>query len=578
VFPLSEGCFGSNLAFFDAVKQARCNKATLSNTCGDFFQDLLIPFKSIKVMNKRILRTIVLVMGSILIGSCADRTGGTLYYVSAGGNDRQSGKSPEQAWQTIDRVNRQELSPGDQLLFRGGDAFDGTLILTSSDSGTAESRVRVSSFGEGKALIRGHDQEGLKADSCHFLTVENMEFEGSGRKTGNVTDGVLVRQCDGVVLNDLDTHGFQKSGVHVCRCNDASVTRVYAHDNGFAGIHVTGATMRDPDNYDNQNLYIGYCVAENNPGDPTILDNHSGNGILASSVREGVIEYCEAFNNGWDMPWTGNGPVGIWIWDCTDFIIQYCIAHHNRTNPVAADGGGFDFDGGVSNSIIQYCISHDNEGAGFGLYEFGAAKPWENNTVRYNISQDDGIINGGSVGIWKNDTRGTMRNCQIYNNTFYNSRPDGSNIWLYDNYPGYHFCNNVFVYNGSFISGKKTLKDEVFQGNLFWNLAGDRSFQGFGSLKEWAAATGKEMRGDDLTGYYLEPGFRSAGTLEVTDPEQIGPEALEAYIPEPGSPLIDNGLDMKTWFGVDPGRVDILGTGIPVHGKFDIGAIEAVEQ
>ena len=145
------------------------------------------------------------------------------------------------------------------------------------------------------------------------------------------------------------------------------------------------------------------------------------------------------------MPWTGNGPVGLWIWDCTDFIIQYCISHDNRTNPVANDGGGFDFDGGVSNSIIQYCLSYNNEGAGFGLFEFGAAKPWENNIIRYNISQDDAIINHGSVGIWKNDIRGTMRNCEIYNNTFYNSNPGGSSIWVDNNQPGFNFRNNVFV-------------------------------------------------------------------------------------------------------------------------------------
>lgn len=530
------------------------------------------------LMNKNVLQTFVLITLSFLVSACADRNGGASFYVSNNGDDQQSGKSPGKAWQTIERVNQQDLSPGDQVLFMGGDVFDGTVILTAGDRGTMGDRVSISSYGEGKALIRGRDRQALVADSCHYLTVENLAFEGSGRKTGNVTDGLLVRHCDGVILNDLDTHGFQKSGVHVRQCNDATITRVYAHENGFAGIHVTGTTKWDQDNYDNHNLYIGYCVAENNPGDPTVLDGHSGNGILASSVEEGIIEYCEAFNNGWDMPWTGNGPVGIWIWDCTDFTIQYCIAHHNRTNPEAGDGGGFDFDGGVSNSVIQYCISHNNEGAGFGLYEFGAVKPWENNTVRYNISQDDGILNAGSLGIWKNDDSGIMRNCQIYNNTFYNSQPGGSNIWLYDNYPGFQFWNNVFVYHGSFISGKESLQEEVFQGNLYWNLAGDPSFQGFRSLKEWAMATGREMHWGYFTGHYLDPGFRRAGTLEVTDLEMINAEALEAYTPETGSPLIDNGLDLKKLLLVDPGPNDILGTPVPVNGRFDIGAIEANGQ
>jgi hypothetical protein len=499
---------------------------------------------------------------------------GKTFYISNDGDDASNGGSPENAWKTIDRVNRQDFSPGDEILFKGGEEFEGTIILSAEDAGAEGQRVLLSSFGEGKAVINGISMESLKADNCDYLTIENLECSGSGRNSGNIADGLVVSNCDGVIINGLNAHGFQHNGVHVHQCDDAVITHVHAYENGFAGIHVTGATMRDPENYDNHNLYIGYCVAENNPGDPTVLKNHSGNGILASSVKGGTIEYCEAFNNGWDMPWTGNGPVGIWIWDCTDFIIQHCIAHHNRTNPVAADGGGFDFDGGVSNSIIQYCISHDNEGAGFGLYEFGAAKPWENNTVRYNISQDDGIINGGSVGIWKDDERGTMHNCQIYNNTFYNSKPGGSNIWLYDNYPGFCFRNNVFVYNGALISGGKRITDVVFQGNLYWNLAGDPSFEGFSSLKEWSSATGKEMIGEKFTGLFDDPLFRHAGTLQVTDPENIDTESLEGYLPRAGSPLIDAGLKLQDLYGLDPGTRDLRGKTIPVNGKYDIGAIE----
>jgi hypothetical protein len=509
--------------------------------------------------------------------SSAGGDSGNVYYISTDGNDQSSGLTAQQAWRTIDKINQTDFSPGDVILFRGGETFAGTIELSAEDSGEENFGIRVSSFGDGKAVINGMNAEGLEADSCHYLTLENLKFEGTGRNSGNTTDGVRITKCDGVVLDQLEVHGFQHSGVHLQRCDNARITRVYAHDNGFAGIHVTGSTMRDPETYDNHNLYIGYCVAENNPGDPTVMENHSGNGILASSVKGGVIEYCEAFNNGWDMIWTGNGPVGIWIWDCTEFTIQYCIAHHNRTNPVAADGGGFDFDGGVSNSVIQYCIAHHNEGAGFGLYEFGAAKPWENNIVRYNLSVDDGIINGGSVGIWKNEERGTMRNCQIYNNTFYNSQDDGNNLWLYDHYPGFHFRNNVFVYNGALVSDDQTLEDEVFQGNLYWNLGGDPSFYGFENLREWAIASGKETMNGEVVALYRDPLFQGDGTLEVTDPEIVTMETLAGFVPREGSPLIDAGLDLRELFGLDPGARDLAGSAIPVNQRFDIGALEAFQ-
>jgi len=499
---------------------------------------------------------------------------GSTYYVSADGADSNSGLAEGKAWQSIERVNEQDFAPGDRILFRGGDTFQGTITLSAEDAGTLSSRLTVSSFGEGKAIISGEEAEGLKAVSCQNLTIEKMEFSGMGRNSGNVKDGLLVHQCDGIVIHEIEVYGFQHSGVHLHQCNDAVIKHVYVHENGFAGIHVSGTTVWDTVKYDNHNLYIGYCVAENNPGDPSVLNNHSGNGILASSVKGGTIEYCEAFNNGWDMPWTENGPVGIWIWDCTDFIIQHCISHHNRTNPVADDGGGFDLDGGVSNSVIQYCISHNNEGAGFGLYEFGAAKPWENNTIRYNISQDDGIINGGSLGIWKSDGQGIIRNCQIYNNTFYNSLMDGSSIWLYDNYPGFYFHNNIFVYNGALISEEQSLQEEIFLGNLYWNLAGEEAFFGYASFNKWAVASDKEMHEDQIIGLYRDPMLTRAGSIVVTDPAMINLESIGGYVPLPGSPLLDRGLNLKTLLKLNVGEKDLLGTSIPSKNNYDIGAIE----
>lgn len=512
---------------------------------------------------------ILLIALAILGGACSN-----VYYISPHGDDNQSGKSKSKAWKSIQKVNETDFEPGSSILFEGGKEFNGTVQLSEADAGSADMKITVGSFGEGKALINGGDKEGINAVNCDHLVVKDLIIKGSGRKTGNTTDGVLIMDSDSIMVENIEVSGFQKSGLHVRKSVNAHITYVYAHDNGFAGIHVTGETMNHHAKYDNSDLYIGYCVAENNPGDPTVLTNHSGNGILASSVEGGVIEYCEAFNNGWDMPWTGNGPVGIWIWDCTDFIIQYCIAHDNRTNPVAADGGGFDFDGGVSNSIMQYNISYNNEGCGYGLYEFGAAKAWENNIIRYNISQDDGIINGGSVGIWKADNRGSMSNCEIYNNTFYNSNSEGPSLWVYDNYPGFVFRNNIFIYDGPFVSGGKKLTTQILQGNCYWSLKGKKGIQGYKNLEEWARATGNEIMDDRIIGMFINPQLKDPGTLKVTDPEMINPENLSGYLPDPGSPVIDMGLDLRTLSGIDPGSKDLVGRAIPAGSAYDMGALE----
>ena len=98
------------------------------------------------------------------------------------------------------------------------------------------------------------------------------------------------------------------------------------------------------------------------PGDPSNLTNHSGNGIVVGNVSDAIIEYCEASNNGWDMPRKGNGPVGIWAWNADRVTIQFCISHDNKSP--GDDGGGFDLDGGVTNSVLQYNLSYNNDGPG----------------------------------------------------------------------------------------------------------------------------------------------------------------------------------------------------------------------
>jgi gliding motility-associated-like protein len=51
------------------------------------------------------------------------------YYVSQDGNDAKDGKSPANAWKTINKVNNVRFGRGDVILFRRGDTFRGTIIL-----------------------------------------------------------------------------------------------------------------------------------------------------------------------------------------------------------------------------------------------------------------------------------------------------------------------------------------------------------------------------------------------------------------------------------------------------------------
>src|SRR5206468_751201 len=128
-----------------------------------------------------------------------------------------------------------------------------------------------------------------------------------------------------------------------------------------------------------------------------------------------TIERCVAYNNGAACNNPGGGPMGIWTWDSNNITIQYNESYANRCGTGSRDGGGFDLDGGVTNSVMQYNYSHDNYGAGFLLFQFASARPYGNNIVRYNITANDarnfhygGIYMGGGSAVINN---------QIYNNT-----------------------------------------------------------------------------------------------------------------------------------------------------------------
>ncbi|NIM52339.1 MAG: hypothetical protein GTO22_24360, partial [Gemmatimonadales bacterium] len=231
---------------------------------------------------------------------------------------------------------------------------------------------------------------------------------------------------------------------------------------------------------------------------PSNLTNHSGNGIVVGQLKGCVIEYCEAMNNGWDMPRTGNGPVGIWAWNADRVVIQHCVAHHNKSP--GWDGGGFDFDGGVTNSIMQYNYSYENEGPGYFLCQYPTAPRWQNNIVRYNISVNDGVKNniGCGIEVMAND-RG-MSDAEVYNNTVYNEK--GGAVGFGERpVPGIRFRNNIFVAAGELIQGDASRAR--FEGNCYWMIGEGGSLAGSHErFEDWVAATGQERSGNTVLGIY----------------------------------------------------------------------------
>src|SRR6185312_1041737 len=94
----------------------------------------------------------VLLLSFVLFGFAANAK---IYYISNLGNDGNSGIDPSSAWQTLTKVNATAFQPGDQVLFRRGDTFYGSIQLNiqSASSGTP---ITFGSYGTGaKPIITG---------------------------------------------------------------------------------------------------------------------------------------------------------------------------------------------------------------------------------------------------------------------------------------------------------------------------------------------------------------------------------------------------------------------------------------
>jgi len=478
---------------------------------------------------------------------------GTDYHVSSTGNDSNPGTA-ERPWRSIEKVNGVRFAPGDTIRFQGGHRFPGAIVLDRIDG------LTVTSYGEGPAIIDGVNGTGLKASACNDLTVTNLTFTGSGRKAGNTADGVVVTDSNGLKIDHVEVRGFRGGGLQLDGIHNARISNVHAHDNGFAGISV-GWHKRS------SRVRIDHCVARNNPGDPSNLTNHSGNGIVVAATDDAVIEYCHAFHNGWDMPRKGNGPVGIWVWDVDRAIIQHCISHDNRSP--GDDGGGFDLDGGATNSILQYNLSYNNDGPGYFLCQFPGAGDFKNNIIRYNISHNDGVQNNRRSGIDVFSASPNASDCRVYNNTVFNDHGPAVGFCGLP-MPNVTFSNNLFLCSGDVVGGEA--QRGRFENNIYWSVDGrGLLFDGHDTLQEWAETTGQEKAGDTIVGKNLDPKVNQLNEVHevqtLTDPTRL-PD-LKAYKLQPDSPCLKAGTPIE-----NNGGRDFWGNPVPQDDRPTIGACE----
>jgi len=506
---------------------------------------------------------------------------GSSYYLSAKGDDSASGKSPYAAWKTIGRLNSTPLAAYDQINLRGGDTFPGTLYLTAN-------MLSVKSYGSGRATIDAGSGDGIDIYDVAGASISGIEVKGgwnSVSQTGNTGSGIGAfcdlhgaRKLKGLRVTSVNVHGFQQCGIvfgaypsdgSQSGYSGVTISGCKVYSNGQAGIESYGYFDPKATTYAHSDVLVDHCTVYDNEGlvNGTIA---SGNGIVLGQIENATIQFCEAYGNGGLNRYPYAGPVGIWAWDSDHVTIQNCESHHNSS--LTVDGDGFDLDGGTINSVMQYNYSHDNVGAGLLIAEYNDAKPLYNLTVRYNISQNDGSLNGGGLVLWSGGP--LVHDCYLYNNTAFTSRGSPA-VNIFSPVSNVYFRNNVIVSTNSFlVQAPPGQVNVLFQANDYWAGGGGFAINWNGSqvssLNSWRSL-GQESIGTAKTGLWADPGYlKLGGGTTIGDPSVL--TRLTSYRLKLASPMVKAGLPMSN-VGVNPGPRDFFGSALR-RGTPDIGATQ----
>ena len=529
---------------------------------------------------------------TLLFLVCCEIGFGSAYYVRSTGDDSNNGTSIATAWATISKVNSKAFLPGDTLYFEGGQTFNGSINLTADDGNDPNSIFVITSFGTGRATINAGGSYGFYAYNTQGFSISNLIFDGNNTST-NTGAGISIYsdlpgdvKLSNISISNIEIKNFGKEGVKIYTSvnltgfENLSLNNLSVHDVMNNGIIIFGFLAQSLVGWQHKNVSVSNCEVYNVPGS-SVPAAYQGSGIVLEGVDGGVIRNSVAHDNGQNNQFCG-GPAGIWTLESNNVIIQSCESYRNHSGS-GCDGAGFDLDGGVTNSIMQYNYSHDNDGAGYLLGQYNHARPWSNNTMRYNISQNDGITNEGGIGVFKGPGT-TMSGANIFNNTIYIS-PQAANM----NECAVYFTNwvtginNVAFYNNIFYStggvplvSIPTGYSAFFGGNIYWPSGSTFSiyYQGsyYPSLASWQTATGNEIVGGSHTGYNSDPLLTNpgaGGTIGFGN----SLTSLKAYkISSSSSPANSTALDLNALYSINSGTTDLWGTAVPGGNVNDIGA------
>jgi hypothetical protein len=404
----------------------------------------------------------------------ATPTPGTAYYVDPAGNDSNNGTSETTPWRSIPKVNATTFKPGDQILFKRGGTWTGT--LSPQGSGNSAAQITLGSYGIGaKPYIDGAGSgAAIAIHSQSYFTIDGFEVTNQAGGAGGARSGIrVVGGGDGSTIRKIrilnnDVHDIHATpnvnegarnwgGIFVWIDEPGKADDVLIEGNTVTEIQGQGISFWGE--FDNN--YYDYTSMNYNNCSPNVVVRGnrvwrtSGDGILTIGTDNELAEYNEVGYAG-VLSGNGNAIAAAWPSRHRDGVWQYNHVHHTKWLE-ANDSTAFDNDGYVyGTTYFQYNYTHDNEG-GFNMEYFWT---WDYGLTvsRYNLSVNDGR-NGNYARVYFSNRPGS----QIYNNIFYNPG------MLLDVHNGGE--NTTYFYNNIFVGASRTASFDsqgVFYNNHFF--------------------------------------------------------------------------------------------------------------
>lgn len=484
----------------------------------------------------------------------AEGRSGLTYYVDAEkGNDNESGRSPEKAWKTLEKVNNMVFQPGDTILFKAEGTWEGQ--LWPKGSGNEENSIIIDRYGEGKdPYIKGNMDQGAAVYlyNQQYWEINHLEITNNATVKGD-RQGICFENQDAGILKHIyvkncnihDVTGVEiTTGVGSSKCNGGIVGKITTQNpstgegavqSKWEDIIIDGNSVKD---LGREGIYfysywsIRWGLEEPNAGEyyPSTqvivsnnkVENVDGDGIVITCCDGALVEHN--FVRGANSRPNGKYHAGVWMWSSDNCVFRYNEVCETKTT---LDGMAFDFDNCTTGNIYEYNYSHDNEG---GFILLCSSNRSSDNIVRYNLSVNDGCVANSQVVM--------MYGTNTYDVSFYN------NTFIYGNTPFVRQAHQSSGDNASNIS---------FKNNIIFKTEGNENLETIGCTYDYNNYCGVQAVTMDKHAIIGDPMFMEER------------EGAEKYKIRDVSPCIDAGVVIE-----DNGEYDYWGN-ILYKGQPDVG-------